>query len=154
MLFALFTTLFAFTNAFVSITDCDPTSVFRPTQLGLYPDPPVSDQPFYLTNIFDNTGAEVNDGIVHTTVSINGIPYSETKALCEDTTCPILTGINNRSAESMWPSVTGKIQSTIKWTGVSGESLLCLQTTVKIMEEKGVLPYYGTFLRGNRSQWL
>jgi len=121
--------------ATATIIDSDTSSVFRPTVLGLTPDPPVPDQPVYLSLIFDNPGVDVTDGTVTTLINVNGLPYSDSKPLCEDTACPIVTGSNNRSAVSTWPSVTGKILSTIKWTGVNGESLLCIQTSVKVLQQ-------------------
>lgn len=122
-------------SAVATIRDCDTTSVFRPTVLGLSPDPPVPDQPVYLSLIFDNPGPEVVDGTVTTLLNVNGLPYSDSKPLCEDTECPIVTGSNNRSAVTTWPSVTGKVSSTIKWTGVNGEALLCIETVVKVLQQ-------------------
>ena len=89
--------------ATASITDCNPASVFRPTQLAQNPDPPVRGQPVVMTVVFNNPGAPVSDGKVETSVSLNGIPFSpSTEALCTNTKCHIATGVNDRSASSTW----------------------------------------------------
>jgi hypothetical protein len=119
-----------------SIKDCDSQSIFRPTDLAIYPDPPVRGEPVYMTVKFQNPGAEVTDGKVTTAVTLNGLPLSPSvKTLCEDTVCPIVTGLNDRSTSSVWPSgITGRVASKITWTGPAGESLLCLQTSVSVSE--------------------
>ena len=121
-------------TAVASITDCDPTSVFRPTELGLVPDPPVRDQPVTMTVKFTNPGADINDGKVVTSVSLNGLPLpSSTDSLCANTHCPIVSGTNDRTATSTWPdSVSGKVVSKSQWFGPTGESLLCIQTNVRV----------------------
>lgn len=122
------------TGAIASITDCDPTSVFRPTKLALNPDPPVRGQPVMMTVELNNPGAPVTDGTVTTSVTLNGIPFSpSTESLCENTVCPIVTGWNDKSATSTWPStVSGKVVSKSQWFGTDGKSLLCVQTSVKV----------------------
>lgn len=118
------------------VVDCNPSSVFRPTELGITPATPAPGDSIYMTVVFDNPGAPVTDGIVTTSISINGLPLTpSTEALCENTACPLVTGINNRSTESVWPSdaPTGKIVSKIMWSGPAptSENLLCLEVTVK-----------------------
>lgn len=122
-------------TAVASITDCDPSSVFRPTELGLVPDPPVRGQPVVMTVKFNNPGAEVTDGKVVTSITLNGIPLSpSTDSLCANTQCPIVNGQNDRTATSTWPStVSGKIVTKSQWYGPAGESLLCVQTNVKVV---------------------
>ena len=116
------------------VIDCNPSSIFRPTELGITPTTPAPGDSVFLTVVFDNPGAPVTGGSVTTSVSINGLPLSpSTEALCTNTACPLVTGINNRSTESVWPSdaPTGKIVSKITWDGTNSENLLCLQITVK-----------------------
>jgi hypothetical protein len=126
--------LSAFAGA--SIKDCNPSSIFRPTALTLYPDPPVRGEPVYMTVKFENPGGDVTDGTVTTAITLNGLPLSPSvKALCDDTACPIVTGLNDRSTSSVWPdSVTGRVASKITWTGARGESLMCIQTSVAVSE--------------------
>lgn len=121
-------------SAVASITDCDPSSVFRPTELGLVPDPPVRGQPVLMTVKFNNPGAEVTDGKVVTSITLNGLPLTpSTDALCANTQCPIVNGQNDRTATSTWPStVSGKIVTKSQWYGPAGESLLCVQTNVRV----------------------
>jgi hypothetical protein len=116
-----------------TIKDCDSTSVFRPTQLALTPDPPVIGKPVQLTLVFDNTGPEITNGIVSTTLSVNYIPVSPTtEPLCQNTECPIVSGSNDRSTETTFPSVSGLIKSKVVWTGPEGQSLLCIDTAFKV----------------------
>jgi hypothetical protein len=117
-----------------SITDCDPTSVFRPTELRLVPDPPVRGRPVTMTVKFDNPGDEITDGEVVTSISLNGLPLNpSTGPLCDSTACPLISGPNDRTATSTWPdTVSGKIVTKSQWFGPAGESLLCVQTSVKV----------------------
>lgn len=125
-----------FALAGASIKDCDPASVFRPTALALYPDPPIRGESVAMTVVFDNPGPEVTEGTVKTAITLNGIPLSPSvEALCDDTVCPIVSGSNDRSTSSVWPdTVTGRISSKITWSGKNGESLLCIQTSVAVSE--------------------
>jgi hypothetical protein len=120
--------------ATASITDCDPTSVFRPTALSLVPDPPVRGQPVTMTVKFDNPGGDITDGKVVTSISLNGLPLTpSTEPLCENTACPLVSGPNDRTATSTWPdTVSGKVVSKSQWFGPAGESLLCVQTNVRV----------------------
>lgn len=143
----------AATAVVASITDCDPTSVFRPTELGLVPDPPVRGQPVVMTVKFTNPGADINDGKAVTSITLNGLPLTpSTESLCanrfvlqhkdvndevsytsRNTLCPIVSGANDRTATSTWPdTVSGKIVSKSQWFGPAGESLLCVQTNVRV----------------------
>lgn len=113
-----------------TISDCDPTSRFRPTELAVTPDPPVANQPVAMTVKFDNPGAEVTDGTVTTSVTLNFIPFQPSEEpLCTNTACPIPAGPVDRSTTSTWPSgVSGIVVTKSVWAGVDGESLLCVQT--------------------------
>lgn len=133
MLLKLITLSTLFVSSFASIKDCDTTSVFRPTQLTLSPDPPVPGKPVRLTLIFDNTGPEITDGTVSTSITLNYIPISPTSGpLCENTACPIIPGSNDRSTETTFPSITGLVHSKVTWTGPQGQSLLCIDTAFKV----------------------
>jgi hypothetical protein len=130
-LLTLFTLLFV-SNA--AISDCNPSSIFRPLELSVTPDPPVPGQPIYLTLIFDNTGPDVNDGTVTTTLSVNSIPFSpSTEELCVNTKCPIVSGKNDRSTQNVWPTgVYGLVKSRITWSDANNEHLLCIDTAFKV----------------------
>jgi hypothetical protein len=120
--------------SYATITDCNPSSIFRPTKIAVSPDPPIPGKPVDLTLIFTNTGPEITSGTVTTTISLNGLPLPSSKeSLCDNTACPISSGYNDRSTEYTWPSsVTGTIKSQINWTGPNGESLLCINSVFKI----------------------
>ena len=126
-LFAL-AALAGLASAFIS--DCDPASRFRPTELAVNPDPPVANQPISMTVKFDNPGAVVTDGTVTTSVTLNFIPFQPSEEpLCTNTACPIPSGPVDRSTSSTWPDgVSGTVISKSVWAGVDGESLLCVQT--------------------------
>jgi hypothetical protein len=133
MLLRLVTALSLLASSFAAIKDCDTSSIFRPTQLALTPDPPIPGKPVRLTLIFDNTGPEVIDGTVTTSLSVNYIPVSPSSGpLCENTACPIVVGSNDRSTETIFPSVTGLIHSKVTWTNKSGQTLLCIDTSFKV----------------------
>jgi hypothetical protein len=121
-------------SVIASIKDCDSSSIFRPLELSVSPDPPVPGQPVYLTLIFDNTGSEITSGTVTTTLSINSIPFSpSTEPLCDNTKCPIVSGKNDRSTQNVWPSgVYGLVKSRITWMGPNNENLLCVDTAFKV----------------------
>jgi len=136
--------------AAASITDCDPSSLFRPTELSLVPDPPVRGQPVTMTVKFNNPGAEITDGKVVTSINLNGLPLTpNTDSLCANTQCPLVSGPNDRTATSTWPdAVSGRVVSKSQWFGAAGQSLLCVQTSVKVAatEPKNI--------RGAASSWL
>ena len=139
-------------TAAAAITDCDTSSVFRPTELSLVPDPPIRGQPVLMTVKFNNPGSEITNGKVVTSITLNGLPLTpSTDPLCENTQCPLVTGANDRTATSTWPdSVSGKIITKSQWYGPAGQSLLCVQTTVRVASEKGLRGQLAEFLESQR----
>lgn len=138
--------LCAATVARASISDCG--SAFQITQLSLTPDPPVQGQPVFLTLTFNNNeAAPITAGTATTSVSLNGLPLSPTvQPLCDATECPIPTGPNNRSTNTTWPAVSGKIISQLTWEDSARKTLLCLLTQVKVgsalsVTAKALIPY-------------
>jgi len=131
----------ALLTATASILDCSaPDAPFKISRLSLRPDPPTPGLPVALDLEFTNTGPEItpaNAGSASTTVTLNGLPFSDSKPLCDDTACPIVVGFNNRSSETTWPDVTGKVVSTIRWTDAADAELLCIQTTVRVGSLRG-----------------
>jgi hypothetical protein len=115
-----------------AISDCG--SAFQITQLALTPDPPVKDQPVFLTLAFNNNEVvALSAGTATTSITLNGLPLSpSTQPLCEATACPIPTGANDRSTNTTWPAVSGKIISRLTWVDPAGKILLCLLTQVKV----------------------
>lgn len=113
-----------------TISDCDPASRFRPTELAVTPDPPIANQPVAMTVKFNNPGSQVEDGTVTTSVTLNFIPFQPSEEpLCTNTACPIPPGPVDRSTSSTWPDgVSGTVITKSVWTGLDGESLLCVQT--------------------------
>lgn len=152
------TLLYACFAAFASsvLEDCAKgTSVFTLTEYNIHPDPPLPDQPVYLTNVFVNPVNPITAGVVLTDITYNGIPLPQTKkSLCETTQCPIDTGSNDRSTMTLWPSdASGKIVSITRWYATDGSSdnkseprlrdglwpqeyqteLLCLKSSFKVV---------------------
>jgi len=121
-----------------SITDCStPDSLFKISRLAIRPDPPVPGLPVALDLEFMNTGPEItlaNAGVASTSITLNGLPYSYYRPLCDDTACPIVVGYNNRTGETAWPDFTGKLVSTIRWSNAADAELLCIQTTLHVGE--------------------
>lgn len=125
-----------------SITDCSKgASYFKPTDLALSPDPPQQGQLLYMTVKFDNPGADVMDGTVTTSVTLNYIPFSPTvETLCTNTQCPLTSGPNDRSTSSVWPdNVSGKVVSKIVWADTDGVELLCVQISASVGVTKTAL---------------
>lgn len=131
-----------------SISDCG--SAFQITQLALSPDPPVQSQPVFLNLVFNNNeAAAVSGGTATTSITLNGLPLSpSTQPLYEATACPIPQGANNRSTNTTWPAVSGKIISRLTWEDSAGKTLLCLLTQVKVPSvlrhqqlQKALIPY-------------
>ena len=133
------TLLYACFAAFASsvLEDCAKgASVFTLTEYNIHPDPPLLDQPVYLTNIFFNPVQPITAGVVLTDITYNGIPLPQTKkSLCETTQCPIDTGSNDRSTMTLWPSdASGKIVSITRWYAADGQTeLLCLKSSFKVV---------------------
>lgn len=125
-----------------SILDCSaPDAPFKISKLALHPDPPVPGLNVTLELEFTNNGPEItpaNAGTAATSITLNGLPYFDSKPLCEDTPCPLVVGFNNRTSETAWPlDVTGKVVSTIRWTDSAAAELLCIQTTVRVGSLRG-----------------
>lgn len=116
--------------ALATVKNCDPNSLLQITTLSLTPDPPIQGEPVKLSLVFNNPGEAITAGTATTTVSLNGLPFSSTGSLCEDTECPIVSGVNDRSVVSDWPDVSDVITSKIMWSNDNGESLLCIQIKV------------------------
>jgi hypothetical protein len=116
------------------VSDCNTSSIFRPTLIGLSPDPPVGGASVRMTVQFENPGSEVTGGIATTSVTLNGLPFSPSvEALCQNTACPIVVGANDRSTSSTWPDgITGRVVTKSVWTNEAGDQLLCLLTSVKV----------------------
>jgi hypothetical protein len=131
----LFALLCLFASTSASIKNCDESSLFKITELALTPDPPVRNSPVALTLVFDNPDKEITDGTVTTSLSLNYIPITPmVEPLCHNTECPITLGLNNRSTDAAFPDVTGILKSKVVWTNMDGETLLCIDMSLKIME--------------------
>ncbi len=120
-------------GANADVVDCGAgKSVFVPTKLGLEPANPKAGDETYMTVVFNNPGPEITDGTVTTSVTYNFIPFApSTEALCSNTQCPLVTGSNDRSTNSVWPDVSGRVDTHIEWTATDGTLLLCLDVKVQ-----------------------
>ena len=122
-----------------TITDCGQGhSLFKFTELSLTPDPPISGQNILMTVQFENPGLPIYSGFVSTSITLNGLPFTPTvEDLCTNTQCPLISGFNDRSTSSTWPSISGKLQSHIIWTDLNGQQLLCIDITEKTFRLRG-----------------
>jgi hypothetical protein len=130
----LLTLTLSLTQTQGSVTDCNASSIFRPTKLGLEPPVPVVGEVVKMIVEFENPGPEVNSGKVTTTVTLNFIPFTPSvEPLCQNTLCPIVVGHNDRSTSSTWPSgISGNLVTTSVWNSDDGDNLLCIKTSVKV----------------------
>jgi hypothetical protein len=139
-LFFAFTSIVGLTS-FVELTpfveatirNCgEDASLFEITRLSLTPENPVAGDTVELLLTFNNPGIEVEGGTATTSVTMNFIPFAPSvEHLCVATECPIIPGINDRSAVSIWPdSVHGKIKTVVTWENDQKEELLCIEMNV------------------------
>jgi hypothetical protein len=133
------------TTSLGSIKDCsNGLSILKPTKLEISPPNAVGGEVLNMIVELNNPGAEINDGIVTTSMAYNFIPLDPTvEPLCINTQCPLVTGFNNRSTSNVWPKdIAGTIKTKIQWTDISGNDLLCLDLVIKSSKN----------LRGNYSR--
>jgi len=123
-------------TATASIVDCGP-GLFPIDVLAFSPDPPTAGKDSTITILYDvPAGVELAGGIAQYTYVLNGLPFSPSQNdLCDDIACPIVAGTYNKTTVAPWPSLSGKLVSTMKWLGQDGELLLCMQITTKTMEK-------------------
>jgi hypothetical protein len=83
---------------------------------------------------YDLPAPEITGGTATYSFTYNGIPFPPTvNPLCDDTACPKLTGFNNESSYSEFPSgLSGKITSSVKWVDQNDELVWCVETTWKV----------------------
>jgi len=122
-----------------TISDCDTTSVFQSTSMTFSPDPPSPGQQVDIALVFTNTGPEVAEGLVYTSLNVNGLPLQQIDALCGQTVCPIYPGAQERRNSTIWPDVTGKIVSQVQWVGAANESLLCYKIVTRVGQTKELI---------------
>lgn len=122
----------AFASTFASVTNCQPNSIFKITELVL--DPPttvVAGQNVSLI-LFYTSPMIVDSGTITTSVTYNFIPFTPTEApLCASATCPITVGDHDGSSWFLVPTgVKGIITTKIVWKA-QGTELLCISINLK-----------------------
>ena len=131
-----FLALFSFIMSASAITSiCSSVnSLLKITDLVFSPDPPFANQNTTLYLKFNNPGSPITDGTSTTMVTYNFIPFSPTvEPLCQNTECPVPTGLTEQSSSSLWPStLSGTVATTITWTDLNQNQLLCMKITVKV----------------------
>jgi hypothetical protein len=124
-----------FVNAANTVRDCSAgKSVFKWVSASVTPDPiiPGKDSTISLACEIP-AGVTVTGGTAEYGFTFNGIPFSPTiDDLCADVACPLTPGPYSNSTTSQFPSISGKVVSTIKWKDEAGTLLYCLETTVKV----------------------
>lgn len=119
--------------ASVTLRDCgsssDQASI---TGMGFAPQSPRPGDPTELWVAYD-LKTRITGGTATYSYSFNGIPFSPTiEDLCTQTVCPKELGIYNETTSSEFPSVSGKILSTIKWKDQDTKPIWCVELTIKI----------------------
>ena len=106
--------------------------------ISIVPDSPKAGEKVLTTFDYD-LSKEVTSGEASYGFSFNGIPFSPTiDDLCVDQAggispdpCPLAVAHHINKSESDFPSVSGKIITTIKWKDQDGAQILCVEWTVK-----------------------
>ena len=83
---------------------------------------------------YDLPAPEITGGTATYSVTYNGIPFPPTvNPLCDETSCPKMTGFNNETSKTEFPSgLSGKITSSIKWNDQNDDLVWCVETTWKV----------------------
>jgi hypothetical protein len=106
--------------------------------ISIVPDAPKAGQD--VTTIFDyDLDTVITGGTATYDFSFNGIPFSPTvNDLCVEQAggccpdpCPLGIGHHSDKSITTFPSVSGKIITTIKWADQNGSPILCVEWTVK-----------------------
>jgi hypothetical protein len=124
-----------FASNLSTLRDCSSgKGLFTMISQGFNPEPAVPGQDATLWFYYQvPDGLTVTAGTAKYSFSFNGIPFSPTvDDLCTQVKCPLVPGIFNLSTTSTFPSVSGKIISTIQWYNEDGALLLCSELTEKI----------------------
>ncbi|NBR60797.1 MAG: hypothetical protein EBT86_03940 [Actinobacteria bacterium] len=78
---------------------------------------------------FDNTGLQINDGIVEFTVNLNGIPYTHSQSICslDKTLCPLAPGLRVFHTEPIdLTDIHGRLKIKIHVKHQNGGDLMCV----------------------------
>jgi hypothetical protein len=106
--------------------------------ISIVPDAPKPGQD--VTTTFDyDLDTVITGGTATYGFSFNGIPFSPTvNDLCVEQAggccpdpCPLGIGHHSDKSITTFPSVSGKIITTIKWADQDGSQILCVEWTVK-----------------------
>jgi len=118
-----------------SIRDCG-NGQGRASLLGFDSQPtnPLPGDEVSLWVAYDLPAPEITSGTATYKITLNGIPFPSTvNPLCDETACPKLTGFNNESSSSIFPTgVTGSIVSQILWNDQNNDLVWCVETKWKV----------------------
>ena len=127
------------TSANGSYRNCgSSTDLAKNLVISIVPDAPKAGES--VTTTFDyDLESEVTGGTASYAFSFNGIPFSPTvNDLCTEMSggycpdpCPLTVGHHSDKSITDFPSVSGKIITTIKWTDQNANQILCVEWTVK-----------------------
>lgn len=120
-----------------TVSDCDAGSLFHYDTGVLNPPNPLPNTNTTLVLTFTNNHAPVNNGNIDFTVNLNGLPYSYTEPLCsQNLPCPIELGQHTVHSNPIdVGTTTGKLVITANYKNDADESLLCVQTVMKLAIE-------------------
>jgi hypothetical protein len=120
-----------------TVSDCNAGSLFHYDTGALNPPNPLPNTNTTLVLTFTNNHAPVNNGNIDFTVNLNGLPYSYTEPLCsQNLPCPIELGQHTIHSNPIdIGTITGKLVITANYKNDADESLLCVQTAMKLVSE-------------------
>lgn len=124
-----------------TVKNCAPGSIFTLNAVSLAPAAPNPGDPVALS--LDYTvpeGVTVADGTTTYAITLNFIPFApSTNPLCQDIPCPLGPGTYKNTTTSTWPTgVSGTFTSKMTWSNLAGETLMCVQTSGTMMENKSL----------------
>jgi hypothetical protein len=124
----------------IVVSDCsEGTSLFKIQSVSFSPIVPVSGEEGTLHTIY-TVPYDISTGTAAYNCILNGLPvYNEKYDICEQTKCPITTGMHDDYSISEIPNISGKLKCTILWQDMDGNELLCIDTTMKLLSEVGNL---------------
>lgn len=142
MLRALWLSLLGLVASQSVVKVCDSDAVFKVESLTFSPANPVPGVSGTLATVF-HVPYQIDGGKSTYSCALNGLPvWSETYDLCTQTECPIMVGSHTTVGSTAIPSISGKLDCTIRWTHVD-TTLMCVEFILKLGNLRGFLmpPY-------------
>lgn len=119
-----------------TVTNCNTASLFHYDAASLNPPNPPPNTNTTLEVTFTNDYGVVENGTIAFDVNLNGLPYTYTELLCsQNLPCPIELGQHTVYSNPIDVGTTlGKLTITANYKNDADESLLCVQTVMKLTQ--------------------